>query len=312
MRKALIVLLSFLVMFGVGACTYNAYMTTERALDLAHIGYRNSTVNGNNYSVQVRSKVFGRPISGFDYDMEDGRLFFTVYYRASQEDLMEIYKDEYVKIDIKADEPIDEVYYRFKGKETALSFEQYLKADEVEFKNLSLDVDGVFKGTFRSTVDGKKLYKYTQKVEDDNLYISFSCSAKNAIDGIDEQGFATIEIDTKRDINAVYIRRGNSTVLLIDKQSLNFSQISTKDIKLENNNFSGKFSCDIDGKHISDYSYTVENGNLYLTLHAKNSATPYLEEDADGYVSVNIANDQPVSKAFYRFDKADSELTVAK
>lgn len=225
MRKALVVLLSFLVMLGFGACTYNAYMTKERPMQFSHIGYRNSTINGKTYSVQVRSKVMGRPISGYDYKVKDGTLYLTVLYRPSGENLMEIYKDEgdfkkYVKINITADEEIKKVYYRFNGKgnDSAISYEIYLNSSELEYKNLSLDANGVFKGTFRCDLDGAKLLKYTDKIEGNNLYLTFTgTTGKNVMAGLNEEGYASIEINTQRNIQNVYLRNGNELVLLASK-----------------------------------------------------------------------------------------------
>ena len=219
MRKALVILLCLVMMYGVAACTYNAYMNHEEEFELSEIGYRNSMISGKRYTVQVRSKVFGRPISGYDYEIEDGILYFTVLYRSSGEDLMEIYKDEYVKIEIKAEEEFDYVYYRSRAKDTELTAEQYLKSNEISFKDLSLDADGVFSGKFRCELEGKKLYNFTQKVEDGNLYITLTCSNKNSMD-LDSEGYGSISVETKSDINKVYFRNGSDLLVLLDSQTL--------------------------------------------------------------------------------------------
>jgi hypothetical protein len=311
MRKALVIFLCFLAMYGVGACTYSSYMNHQEELELAEIGYRNSTIIGNRYTVQVRSKVYGRPISGYEYEIEDRKLYLTVFYRSSGNDLMEIYKDEYVKIDFKTEEEFDYVYYRDKNKDSELTAEQYLKIGQFSYKDLSLSADGVFNGKFRCDLEGKNFYQFTQKVEDDgNLYITLSCSNKNSMQ-LDSEGYGSVEAITNRDVNKVYFRNGNELLLLVDKSAFDYGQITTRGLTLySNGDFSGMFSSDLDGKQISDYDYVVENGNLYITLYRKASGAPTLNQDADGYVTVSISTGKKVEKVYYRYFNTDSEMTV--
>lgn len=216
MRKALVVLLSFLIMYGVGACTYNAYTNHEEELEIGEIGYRNSIIMNKRYTVQVRSKVYGRPISGYEYELEDGNLYLTVLYRSSGEELMEIYKDEYVKIDIRTEEDINYVFYRDKNKDSELTCEEYLNISEFSYKDLNLSEDGVFTGKFRCNLEGKKFYQFTQKVEDGNLYITLTCSNKKSMD-LDSEGYGAVKVVANRDVNKVYFRYDNELLLLIEK-----------------------------------------------------------------------------------------------
>ena len=130
---------------------------------------------------------------------------------------------------------------------------------------------------------------------------------------LDDDGYGEIEIVTNKAINKVYFRNNSDVLLLIDKQTLGYEQVTAKNLTLSGEGkFSGKFSCNLSGKQIASFGHVVKDGNLYITLYGKGVNSLGMETDSDGFVTVDIDAGTKINKVYYRYYKNDTELEITK
>ncbi len=216
MRRALVILISFLIMFGVGALTYNAYMNHEQKMEIGQLVSRNKTLTSDGkFTAQYRCELHGKQLSSYTYEVENGDLYITLYASSSERNLLEQDKDGYSDIEITTGQKIRTVYYRYKDKTTELTYKQSLRQNGFTYRDCALDENGKFTGKFRCELTDKYMSSFTYKVEGDEMYITLYASKKNAMEK-DEDGYALVEIDSKKNINKVYFRYNNEKLLLAE------------------------------------------------------------------------------------------------
>ena len=217
MRRALVILISFLIMFGIGALTYNAYMNHQQKMEIGQLVSRNKTLTSDGkFTAQYRCELHGKQVSSYTYEVEDNNLYITVYASSSEKNVMEQDKDGYADIEISTGKKIETVYYRYRDKTTELTYKQKLNKSGFTYRDCALDKDGKFTGKFRCELPEKDMSSFTYKVEGDEMYITLYASKKNAMEK-DEDGYALVEIDPKKTIKKVYFRYNNEKVLLAEK-----------------------------------------------------------------------------------------------
>ena len=301
-------------MWGISAATYNAYMNGERKMEIGQLISRNKTLTSDGvFTCQYRCEFHGKNISSYTYEVEDNKLYITIYARSSEKDILEKDEDGYSNIKIDAGQPVETVYYRYnRTAKTELTYKQKLKTGGFEFKDAALDTNGTFTGKFRCTLDEKHMSSFTYKVEGDNMYITLYASKKNAMEK-DDEGYSLVKIESKRKIDKVYFRYDSEKILLADKQTLDNDQVHSKDLTVTGNTeFSGLFKSKVDGKKVVGFDHTLVGGKLYLTLFAKDTQNAVLPEDSNGYSKVNISASERITAVYYRFGESDYRLDFAK
>ncbi len=314
LRRALAILLSFLLMWGICAATYNAYMNGERKMEIGQLISRNKTLTSDGeFTAQYRCEFHGKSISSYTYEVEDNKLYITIYARSSEKDILEKDKDGYAQIKINAGQPVETVYYRYnRTAKTELTYKQKLKSDGFTYIDASLDANGTFTGRFRSTLPEKHMSSFTYKVEGDIMYLTLYASKKNAMEK-DSEGYSLVKVESKKKISKVYFRYDSEKILLADKQKLDNGQLDSKNLTLTGNTeFSGLFKCNVAGKKITEYTHVVEDGKLYLTMFAKDTQNAVLPEDSNGYTKVNISAGERITAVYYRFGESQYRLDYTK
>ncbi len=312
-RRALAILLSFLLMYGIGIATYNAYMNGERKMEIGQLLSRNKTLTSDgDFTAEYRCEFHGKNLSSYTYEVEDNKLYITLYARSSEKDILEKDKDGYSKISISTGQNIETVYYRYNTAKTELTYKQKLKSNGFTYSDATLDANGTFTGRFRCVLPDKHMSSFTYKVEGENMYLTLYASKKNAMEK-DDEGYSLVKVESKKKISKVYFRYDSEKILLADKQTLDNGQIDSKNLTLANNTeFSGLFKCNVAGKKITEYTHEVEGGKLYITMFAKDTQNAVLSEDKDGYAKINISAGKKITAVYYRFGESQYKLDFTK
>lgn len=72
---------------------------------------------------------------------------------------------------------------------------------------------------------------------------------------------------------------------------------------------SGKFLCEKEGRSFCDYSYTVEENKLYITLYVTAGEKRALKTDESGYIKFTFEDLGKIEKIYYRDSEKDHSLS---
>ena len=122
MKYAVYILLALIIGFGIASGTYIAYCYHVEPLESDELVCDDLTIDSNgNFSGKFRSDDRSRKISGFEYEIEDGKLYITVLVTAGNKRVMECDIDGYATLNIEGLEGIKKVYQRTPKKDYLLN-----------------------------------------------------------------------------------------------------------------------------------------------------------------------------------------------
>ena len=122
MKYAVYILLALIIGFGIASGTYIAYCYHVEPLDSNELEYEELTIDSDgNFSGKFRSEDKSRKISGFEYEIEDGKLYITVLVTAGNKKVTETDENGYATLTIEGLEGIKKVYQRTPKKDYPLS-----------------------------------------------------------------------------------------------------------------------------------------------------------------------------------------------
>ncbi len=121
MKYAVYILLALIIGFGIASGTYIAYCYHVEPFDSDELVCDDLTIDSDgNFSGKFRSNDKSRKISGFEYEIEDGKLYITVLVTAGNKRVMECDIDGYATFNIEGLEGVKKVYQRTPKKDYPL------------------------------------------------------------------------------------------------------------------------------------------------------------------------------------------------
>lgn len=125
MRRALLIILSLLFMFGVGAATFTLYNNHQQELTDDEIVSKEKYLTSDGYfQGKFLCELDGKTICDYKYEIADGSLYLTLYATASGKGSLPADEDGYCDISIYVGADIEKVYYRCDDEESILSFKR--------------------------------------------------------------------------------------------------------------------------------------------------------------------------------------------
>ena len=123
MKKALFIIISLLLMFGISALTFLLYVNNDEMLEFDEIVINDKQlVSGNQFSAQFKCELKGKILSKYDYYIEDDTVYLTLYANAAGKTDFVLDSDGYTKIIIVSDSEIKKVVYVCGDDEDNISF----------------------------------------------------------------------------------------------------------------------------------------------------------------------------------------------
>ena len=132
MRRIIIMLVAFLVAFGVAAGTYHAYNYHDEKLEYTEITSRNHflTEDGE-YIGLYKCNLEGKHVSGYDFEIEDNILYITILANAGDAPNLAKEGEEFAVIQFDVgDAKIEKIYYRYGSHENLLKHRKIKTSEE--------------------------------------------------------------------------------------------------------------------------------------------------------------------------------------
>lgn len=123
MKKALFIAVSLLLMFCIAALTFVLYSNHNEKVAFDDLEIKNKQlVSGKQFSAEFKCDLKGKVLSTYDYYIEDGKVYLTLYANADGKTDFVLDSDGYTKIIIVSDTEIKKVVYVCGEKEDNISF----------------------------------------------------------------------------------------------------------------------------------------------------------------------------------------------
>lgn len=125
MRCTLIIILSFLLVFGVAFASYFAFSNRSQALDYEDIVSMEKYLTQDSiFSGKFLCVLKGKSICDYKYYIEDNNLYLTLYAKAGLNNILPKDDDGYVTVSIESLNGVEKVYYRCGDDETLLAVDR--------------------------------------------------------------------------------------------------------------------------------------------------------------------------------------------
>ena len=123
MRRAIVIIVSLLLMLGVSAATYFAYCYRKVGLDYADVIVVEETLSSDlTFSAKLRCELKGKYICDYKYEIIEKDLYIMVYVRASENGALPTDEEGYADISFSIDRDVERVYYNFGDDASEIMF----------------------------------------------------------------------------------------------------------------------------------------------------------------------------------------------
>jgi hypothetical protein len=121
-RKYIIIAISLLIAFGIGAFIYNAHLYHDDPLEFDEIEANELKIDSKGFFTgKFKCTINGKDLSKYTYEVKNNNLYISLYATSSGEEALAADVNGNVKLRFFAGKNIKKFYYRTDVKDSALT-----------------------------------------------------------------------------------------------------------------------------------------------------------------------------------------------
>lgn len=121
MKHAIVYIVCFAIVIGVGAGVYLSYSNYEAAIEFDDLTVGHTYIDSKGvFKGSFSTKHEGMLLSRFEHEIKGSTLYITLYETTNENKALKHSKDNYADIEIPGCKNIKKLYYRYDGEKDSI------------------------------------------------------------------------------------------------------------------------------------------------------------------------------------------------